>query len=142
MTTLLKRLQRHVPNIKRVRDAKNGFRIEVTDKDCMKYGQRAYQSCAIAIAAKRFQICNDAIITRSTAYLVRGATAYRFSISKRASKELREFDKNGTFTPGMYLVSPPTHKLGAAHGVQGSNKREKPRGDVRHISSGIRRIGP
>ena len=98
----LKVVQRFHPGVSRVVDGKAPIAVEVTEEDCRdgKLGEPA--SCAMAVALGR--VYDAAIISKSTAYLVKGRTAVRYKVPNSVTRELVAFDRSGRFMPGTYKL--------------------------------------
>ena len=99
-------------DVTKVVDAKKPLEIEVTAADLAKAKTKDHQNCALAQACKR--AFDGAIVSLSTAYVVRGKTATRYVIPPTVSREIVAFDRSGGFIPGEYHFNAPplTERLG------------------------------
>lgn len=138
----LNTVQKFFPQVKKVVDANEPADIEVTTKDATLKGVKNHESCAMAVACKRKFHLDGVIISRSTAYLIKGRQARRFKLPPATAKEVVSFDRGGGFAPGTYRLSAVGDwaKLGRR---QGSNKRETGNGTkkrFRHLTTDIRTV--
>ena len=132
-------VQRFYPDVKRVKDASSSLRIEVTTKDTQSPGVKQHKDCALAVACKKMNEVDGAIVSISTAYLIKGDVAIRYRIPVSVAREIVSFDRRGGFEPGEYYLDPKFHKLGAPAGTGSSNRAKK--GKVKgfkRVTHGIR----
>jgi hypothetical protein len=135
-------VRKYHPNVTQVRDAKRDARIEVTSQDCKGGTRKGPSSCAMAKAFMREY--DGAIISLSTAYLVRGKRAYRYHVPHSVSREIVSFDRSKKFSPGEYSLKAPSKQLRL-----GCQRRASGTGGVRtntetarrhHKTAGIRAL--
>ncbi len=133
-------VQRFYPNVKHVKDAGRSLMIEVTEKDCSNLGVKKHKDCALAVACKRMEAVDGAIISVGAAYLIKGDTAIRYKVPPSVSREIVSFDRSGGFASGEYWLDKPAHKLGSPAGTGSNNRRKKPtkKTGFRHVTQGIR----
>lgn len=140
----LSRVRKVFPNVAKVVDAKKDLDIQVTSVDTASRAVRNHSECALAHACKRSQQADGAIINVTTAYIVKGDTAYRYKLGESVSREIVAFDREAPFVPGEYRLNKPSefHRLGNPQ-RSGSRKRSgngtppKPY----HLTANVRRIG-
>lgn len=139
----VKIVQRFFPGVTTVVDAVKSATIEVSAADSTKKGVKNHAECALAVACKKKFNLDGVIISRSTAYLVKGKKARRFQIPPGTAREVVSFDRGAGFEPGKYVLSPvsPDRRLGRRIG---SNRDEatgngKPK-PFRHVTANIRTV--
>ncbi len=133
-------VQQFYPDVRHVKDAIRPLRIEVTKEDAESRAVRKHKDCALAVACKKMEMVDGAIISVAAAYLVKGDTAIRYKVPQSVAREIVSFDRSGGFEQGEYWLDKPAHKLGAP-GASGSNKRRaKPvkKSRFRNVTKGIR----
>jgi hypothetical protein len=138
----LNTVQKFFPGVKKVVDADKPADIEVTISDATTKGIKNHEACAMAVACKRKYNLDGVIISRSTAYLVKGNQARRFKLPPATAKEVVSFDRGGGFAPGVYRLSAVGDwaKLGRK---QGSDKPRTGNGikeRFRHLTTDIRTV--
>lgn len=139
----LQTVQRFFPKVKTVTDATRIATIEVTKADASATGVKNHNECAMAVACKRKFHLDGVIISRSTAYLVKGTKARRFQIPPSVSREVVSFDRGGGFAPGCYTLSAvsPLNRLGSRQGSSKDSKVKKQGGSkFRHLTTNIRTV--
>jgi len=109
-------VRKYHPNVMKVVEAKADMLIAVTAKDCKGARSKKPNACALAKACERN--FDGAIISLSTAYLIKGDQAIRFHVPQAISRELVSFDRNHDFRPGEYKLKRPSKSF-----------RLQPRGD-------------
>jgi hypothetical protein len=104
-------VRKYHPQVNRVVDAKKPITIEVTAKDCRSGKSGKASSCAMARAFEREY--DGAIVSLSTAYIIKGDKATRYQVPQSVSREIVSFDRSHKFEPGEYALNAPSHyKLG------------------------------
>jgi hypothetical protein len=133
----LKIVQKYHPEVRRVVDAKKNVDIEVTAQDCKGSRRMKPDACAMARAFGREY--DGAIISMSTAYLVKGKTATRYKVPGAVSREIVSFDRNRNFAPGEYQLRAPsaTARMGWRYKPTGPHKTHKTH---QHKTAGIRSL--
>lgn len=142
MNGALRTVRAFFPGVEKVVDAKRAAMIEVTGKDATAKGVKNHEACAMAVACKRKFNLDGVIISRSTAYLVKGKSARRFKLPPATSREVVSFDRGGGFQPGTYQLSAVGEWAKLGH-QQGSRKRTAGNGTpkrFRHITANIRSV--
>jgi hypothetical protein len=140
----LRCVRKYYPDVTTVLDAKRGTKITVTPKDCANGVGKAPNICAIAKAALRHY--DGAIISLSRAYLIKGATAYRYGVPSHVTRELIVFDRSHQFEPGVYRLERvgKNQRLGERPSgtPRDQRKGKKPRKVVKakHYTGGIRAL--
>lgn len=140
----LKTVQKFFPQVTEVVDALRPVKIEVTPRDSGSHGIKDHETCALAQACKRQLRQDGVIISRTTAYLIKGRRARRFQLPISTSREVISFDRGGGFAPGTYQLSAvaPDRRLGRR---QGSNRDRatgssgKPK-QFRHLTANVRTV--
>lgn len=139
----LKIVQKFFPGVTEVVDATRPTVIEVAARDATAKGVKNHEECALAVACKRAFKLDGVIISRSTAYLIKGKKARRFQLPPGTAREVVSFDRGAGFQPGRYLLSStePSRRLGHR---QGSAKDKgtgngKPK-QFRHVTANIRTV--
>jgi hypothetical protein len=82
------------------------------------------------------------IISRSTAYLVKGKKARRFRMTPAAAREVVSFDRGAGFAPGVYILGAVT-KSARMGRQQGSSTRTTGNGkpkQFRHLTVNVRTV--
>jgi hypothetical protein len=134
-------VRKYHPNVTHVIDAEGDLEINVTSEDCKNAKKKSASGCAMARACAR--TFDGAIISLSTAYVVKGRKALRYKVPTRIAREIVSFDRHHDFSPGDYTLKAPcaTNRLGAnkapGSGGKRSGKEIKQR---RHLTSGIREL--
>lgn len=129
--------------VRRVVDATENVRIEVTAADAAASAKGDHAHCAMAVACKRSFHLDGVIISRSKAYLIKGTVARRFDVPDSVAREVVSFDRGGGFAPGFYSLSRigPQGRLGVR---QNPNKNrsgkssQRPR--FRHLTKKVRAV--
>jgi len=132
------------PKVTKINDADEALEIQVNKRDCNSARVRDHGECALAVAAKRIAHMDGAIVSISTAYLIKGDTATRYHLPASASREIVSFDRDAGFDAGTYVLNAPhkTVRLGAHRSHKGK-KNAGPRTSTlkskfRHHTEGIR----
>src|SRR5215472_13398933 len=95
-------VRKFFPGVTKVNDADSNQHVTVDSKDQKTAKRGDHNDCAMAVAAKRETKSDGVIISRSTAYLVKGKTATRFALPASVAKEVVSFDRSGEFASGEY----------------------------------------
>ena len=136
-------VRKFFPKVKTVVDANRNALIEVTQKDASSKAVRDHNGCAMAVACKRKFHLDGVIISRSTAYLIKGVQARRFKLPESVSREVVSFDRGGEFAIGRYELSavPESSRLGARTGrpKDKANRDGKPK-RFRHLTTHVRSV--
>jgi hypothetical protein len=140
MPNVVKTAQRYHPEVTKVVDARKDVTIRVTDEDCHMSESKAPNECAMATAFKRTY--DGAIIPVSSAYLIKGTTAYRYKVPVTIAREIVTFDRHHDFSPGVYHLKAPSasNKLGSTsyRFIEGGHSRKFKR--PQHRTTGIRQL--
>jgi hypothetical protein len=140
----LTRIQRLFPNVKIVKDATEPIAVEVTARHNKQGTMKDPEDCAMARACKEVYGLDGVIISLSKAYLVKGDVAIRYEVPTSLRSEVISFDRNHTFEPGVYSLSPITakHKLGSPSNAGGPHKTKDPsrKAFTRHITTNVRKF--
>lgn len=139
----LSTVKKFFPQVKKVVGADTPADIEVTTQDATPKGIKNHETCAMAVACKRKFHLDGVIISRSTAYLVKGRQARRFKLPPATAKEIVSFDRGGGFAPGTYRLSAVGDwaKLGRRQGsdrpsASGNGSKQR----FRHLTTDIRTV--
>lgn len=134
-------VRKYHPNVMRVIDAKKAKKIEVTADDCKSGKKKNAGSCAMARAFERTY--DGAIISLSTAYLIKGDTAIRYNVPDTVTREIVSFDRNKDFRPGKYHLGPieQSRALGKVHSVNRTDPSKYKKAKRKfHKTAGIRAL--
>src|SRR5262245_1503051 len=118
------------PKVSKVKDADDSLIIEVTAADVKSSQVRNHNACAMAVACKRSQRLDGVIISVGTAYLIKNEEATRYILPSSVSREVVSFDRNGSFMPGEYHISPfpKSNRIGAQRNYTDPASAEGSRG--------------
>jgi len=135
-------VRKFYPNVTTVVDAAKSLNIHVTKEDVAASDKKDHSGCAVAKACLRLKPVDGAIVSISTAYLIKGRRAVRYKVPQAIAREIISFDRAAKFEPGEYILNAPSlyQKLGAA-AATGSNNRKGGGsvGGFHHVSNGIRK---
>lgn len=120
MPTALEIVQKAFPSVTKVVDARKDTEVEVTKRDTTSATVRNHKACAMAVACKRKMDLDGVIMSVSTAYLIKGATATRYKVPSSVSREIVTFDRGAAFEPGEYKLK----------GICDSQKLDRVRGAI------------
>lgn len=127
-------VRKYYPEVNKIVEAKKPIKIEVTAEDCRAGRRKGASSCAMAKAFQREY--DGAIISLSTAYLIKGDKATRYKVPNAVTREIISFDRAKKFEPGQYRLAVPQYKLGTPN--RNSKKRYKNSAGERYISQKAR----
>lgn len=136
-------VQKFFPEVREVVDANRPAKIEVMARDANPRAAKNHEACALAQACKRQLRLDGVIISRSTAYLIKGRKARRFRMTTAASREVVSFDRGSGFAPGVYVLGAicPNARLGTR---QGSSRDRHtgagPNKQFRHLTANVRTV--
>jgi hypothetical protein len=135
-------VKKYHPNVTHVEDADEDLEIHVTANDCKGAKAKSASNCAMARACRR--TFDGAIISVSSAYIIKGKKAMRFKVPARIAREIISFDRGHRFMPGEYKLNAPTgtNRLGSInknHGQSGERSGKEVR-QRRHFTQGIREL--
>jgi hypothetical protein len=138
----MSRIKKLFPNVKIVKDADTAVAVEVTASDNRQGATKDPEDCAMARACKREYGLDGVIISLSKAYLVKGDTAIRYEVPPSLRSEVVSFDRNKTFEPGVYSLSPVSaeHRFGKNLGGPHKAKNPARKGFTRHITTNVRKF--
>lgn len=125
MPSMLKILRTYHPTLKKIVDADQDVLLHVTKKDCKEGDMLDPSNCSMALSAKR-GVWDNAIISRSTAYLIKDDIAYRHIIPHKGRQAINNKDQTNLFEEGDYaLLSPrPAGRLGIVRSVRSKYPRK------------------
>ncbi len=137
----LARVRRYFPQVEEVEDGLKPLEVEVTAKDSKSAAVRNHQGCAMAVACKRLTKADGVIVSISTAYIIKGKTATRYSVPQHVQREIVSFDREAGFAEGNYRLVPkePSNRLDepkptGPHKVTGKLRK------TFHYTAGIRTV--
>lgn len=107
-------------------DAEESAWIEVTAGDIRLANQKNSKSCAFARAAKRLG-ARAAFFFKSTAWIEVDDQLIRYTLQKAAAEQVRQFDKDGSMVPGVYVLAKPTPGRTRHHMKKTDRKRAQKR---------------
>lgn len=124
-------VRKFFPQVTTLRDAKQALMIYVAPSDVAKGKAKIARECALAKACKRQLRADGVIVNLSVVYVIKGQVATRYRPTEAISREIVSFDRNNTFSPGSYQISPfsPALTLNKLRG-----KKRKPVSRQRHKS--------
>jgi hypothetical protein len=129
------------PLVAKVQDADKQMVVNVTRADVAKSNIKDHKTCALAVCCQRTFHADGVIIGLTTAYIIRGNTAYRFKLTGTISREITSFDRGAGYDEGEYLLVPPSPsaRLGAVRqsGPSGRSNGKGPK-YFRHITGRVR----
>jgi hypothetical protein len=125
MPNMLAVISKAYPQVKRLKDAKRSIEVEVTRADGKAARKRDHHGCAMAEACKRSFKLDGAMVGGTIAYMIKGATAYRYEVPESVGREIVSFDRGAGFMTGKYQLAPmsPTRRFGVR------KQQNPPRGD-------------
>lgn len=134
-------VRKFFPNVDKVSDATGTVDVSVTAADDKASRKKDHAECAMAMACKREMKLDGVIVSRKTAYLIKGGTATRYELPESTSREVVSFDRGSGFAPGDYHLRPPSEsrRLGAITGGGGPTKTTRKIRRVHH-TAGIRAV--
>ena len=103
----LRNVKRYFPQVKHVRDAKEPLDVHVSLGDVKNSKRKALAGCALAVACKRENSLDGAIVSRARVYLIKGDEAVRYKTGCRIEREIVSFDRGAGFEPGEYTLPVP-----------------------------------
>lgn len=138
--TALKIVQKMFPNVTSVVDAGRARLIEVERADLRSATVQSHRACAMAVACKRKLDLDGVIMARSTAYLIKGRRATRYSVPESVTREIISFDRGAQFEPGTYRLIPPVKKLGEPQGERSPHEETGRAPRYHHTTTGVRAL--
>lgn len=120
----LLKIQHYFPKVLYVEDATEAinFTIEAMDVSAAKSTQ---SECVIARACKRQGLCEDALISIGTAYLISGHTATKYLVPPTVGREICSFDRHHDFAVGrnyrLMRIPPCARRENQEHGHKRTN---------------------
>lgn len=142
MYNLVGLLKRFYPEVEHVKDGKGDIVVVVTKTDA-NASLKNHKDCVMAKACKRLSGVDGAVISVSTAFIIKGDTAYRYRVPQAITREIVAFDRGASFTPGEYELKAPGewHKTGKQQGTtrnQATHRKTGRNSGTRHYTKGIR----
>jgi hypothetical protein len=92
-------------------DATAPLDIVVKPGDIAKSTPGAPRECALSWACYRSMPIDEAVIYKSTAYIITKDQIIRYKLNPSTREEIVAFDRGGGFTPGHYALVPPSPSL-------------------------------
>src|SRR5438445_208944 len=86
-------VQRHFPQVKRLKDATSPVTIEVLPQDIKGAKRKSLDSCAFARACMRTAQVDGALISPARAYLIEGKVATRYDMPGSMAAEVKIYDR-------------------------------------------------
>lgn len=132
----------YFPNVEKVEDADKPVIVEVTAADVARSTIKSHETCALAIACKRFFKADGVIIGLTTSWIVRGKVATRFRNAGTVSREITSFDRKAGFDVGFYVLAPasPSNRLGLERAYDPVRTGKKGKGirKFKHFTRNVR----
>lgn len=143
-------VKRFFPKVTALKDADHRAIVEVTNADNNNAQVKSHQTCALAIACKRYFKADGVIIGLTTSWIIRGSVATRYRNAGTVSREITSFDRNAGFDAGLYLLTPATasNRLGMPRSTNpnrkalGNGKRRTFRHFTRNVRASLAHYGP
>ena len=135
----LRMIKSFFPMVVFVNDADKSVVVEVTKADVAKSNMKDHKTCALAVCCQRSFHAVGVIIGLTTAYIIRGTTAYRYKLPDTISREITSFDRGAGYDEGEYMLVPPSPstRLGARH-KGGSRTGKGTKRAFRHYTGRVR----
>jgi hypothetical protein len=135
----LRMINSFFPLVAKVFDADKSMVVNVTEADIAKADIKDHKTCALAVSCQRSFHADGVIIGLTTAYIIKGNTAYRFKLTGTISREITSFDRGAGYDAGEYMLVPPSpaSRLGAPHrggNATGTGKKRQ----FRHFTGRVR----
>lgn len=139
----LSMIQTYFPKVEKVEDADKPVIVEVTKADVERSEIKNHETCALALACKRYFHADGVIIGLTTSWIVRGKMATRFRNAGTVSREITSFDRRAGFDIGFYLLTPasPSNKLGTERAydpVRHGNGKGRGKPAFKHYTRNVR----
>lgn len=125
MASALQCAQAFFPHVTRVKDATRSITVTVTQRDLKGAKNKEHDHCALAVACQRQFHLTGAVISRSTAYLIKGAVATRYTVPPYVRQNIITFDKGGPFDLGPFQLWKPQHPMGRKDGGNAPRRKSK-----------------
>lgn len=110
MNSSLRIVRSYYPKVTKIVDAKGPRTVSIARNDIRAARRLDHNGCAMVEACKRIKDHDGAVVSKRTAYLVRGDTAERYEVPERILREITSFDRGAAFIPGEYTLYQPHHK--------------------------------
>jgi hypothetical protein len=138
----LQMIQSFFGKVGRVVDSEKQMVVRVTRADIEKSNMKDHKTCALAVCCQRTFEADGVIIGLTTAYIIRGNTAYRFKLPGSIGREITSFDRGAGYDEGEYLLVPPcpSERLGERRpsGPSGRSNGVKGTKHFRHYTRNVR----
>jgi hypothetical protein len=132
----------YFPKVETVEDADKPVIVEVTKADVTNSTVKNHETCALALACKRYFHADGVIIGLTTSWIVRGKVATRFRNAGTVSREITSFDRKAGFDIGFYLLAPasPSNRLGLERAYDPVRKAKNGKGkhSFKHYTRNVR----
>jgi hypothetical protein len=138
---VLRMIKSFFGKVGKVVDADKQMVVNVTRADIAKSHMKNHKTCALAVCCQRSFEADGVIIGLTTAYIIKGDTAYRFKLTGTISREITSFDRGAGYDEGEYLLVPPcpSERLGMRRqsGPSGRSNGKGPK-HFRHFTGRVR----
>jgi hypothetical protein len=139
---VLRMIKSFFGRVQKVEDADKQMVVNVTRADIAKSNMKNHKTCALAVCCQRSFEADGVIIGLTTAYIIKGDTAYRFKLPGSIGREITSFDRGAGYDEGKYLLVPPcpSARLGVSResGPSGKHNNGKGPKHFRHITGRVR----
>jgi len=127
-------VRKFAPNVTQVRDAKQRIEIEVTPNHARNPNIKQHGHCVMAEACKERMKADHVIVSRHTAYVVKGDKAVRYAVPESVTREVVSFDRHAGFQPGHYHLAPvsPSRTPARMKAWRKEYDRRRARGMINH----------
>lgn len=135
-------VKQYFPTVDKVEDADKPVIVEVTKADVVNSTIKSHETCALALACKRYFHADGVIIGLTTSWIIRGKVATRFRNAGTVSREITSFDRKAGFDVGFYVLAPasPSNRLGLERSYDPVRKAKGAKGvrQFKHYTRNVR----
>lgn len=100
-------VQERYPGVTKVVDATEDLHFTVSPKDAKDGVPLSHTECPGSLGVQRLPKVTGAIISKRSAYVIRGDTAIRYRVPEHLTREETAKDRGGSFQPGEYKLKKP-----------------------------------
>lgn len=115
----LRNIQRVLPEVTSVMDAKKNISIHVEWNDVEEARMGDPENCAIAQACKRELRADHVLVSKSIAYIIKGNKATRYWVPTETQRQIAKFDAMESFEPAEYRLYTPYTSQRLGEGLHG-----------------------
>jgi hypothetical protein len=100
-------VQSRYPGVTKVVDATEDLPFTVTPKDAKDGVPLSHTECPGSLGVQRLPKVTGSIISKRSAYVIKGDTAIRYRVPESLTREETAKDRGGSFQPGDYKLKAP-----------------------------------